>query len=96
MEPIKRAIGYCRVSTDEQSRNGLSMDGQESKIKAFAESQGWELAGIYSDPGFSGKDLKRPALSKMIEDIKAGQIDIVLVYKVDRLYGRGDVASELN
>jgi site-specific DNA recombinase len=81
----KRAIGYCRVSTDEQSRNGLSMDGQEAKIRAFAKSQGWDLTEMYSDPGYSGKDLNRPGISRMIEDAEAGRFDAVLVYKVDRL-----------
>ena len=84
-DAIKKAVGYCRVSTDEQSRNGLSMDGQEAKVRAFAESQGWKLTGMYPDPGYSGKDLNRPGLSRMVEDIKAGMVDVVLVYKVDRL-----------
>jgi site-specific DNA recombinase len=84
----KRAIGYCRVSTDEQSRNGLSLDGQEAKIRSFAKSQGWDLTEIYSDPGYSGKDLNRPGVSRMIQDAEAGRFDVILVYKVDRLSRR--------
>jgi DNA invertase Pin-like site-specific DNA recombinase len=46
-----RTVGYVRVSTDEQARNGLSPEGQESRIKSFCESQGWDLIKIYSAPG---------------------------------------------
>jgi len=80
----KRAVGYCRVSTDEQAK-GLSLDNQSDRIKSYCQSQGWELGEVYSDPGYSGKDLNRPDLSRMIERIKAGGIDVVLIYKLDRL-----------
>lgn len=79
-----KACAYCRVSTEEQIR-GLSLGNQESKIKSFCESQGWQLTEVYSDPGYSGKDLNRPGVSRMIEDIRNKKIDVCLVYKVDRL-----------
>jgi site-specific DNA recombinase len=80
-----RAVGYIRVSTDEQANEGQSLDNQSARIKAYAESQGWELIGIYREEGYSGKVIERPELTRMIDDIKSGKINVVLVYKVDRL-----------
>lgn len=85
---IKRIVGYVRVSTEEQASEGLSLDHQEGRIRAYAESQGWELLKIYREEGFSGKTKDRPELKNMIKDIEAGEIDCVLVYKVDRLTRR--------
>jgi len=80
-----RAAAYIRVSTDEQVSEGQSLENQEARIRAYADSQGWELADTYREEGQSGKDLQRPELSRMLADIEAGNLDIVLVYKVDRL-----------
>jgi site-specific DNA recombinase len=80
-----RAAGYIRVSTDEQASEGQSLDNQSARIRAFAESQGWDLITIYREEGFSGKVIDRPAMNNLLEDINSGKIDIVLVYKVDRL-----------
>lgn len=83
-KPI-RAAGYVRVSTDEQAMEGQSLENQSARIKAYAESQGWDLIEIYREEGYSGKVIDRPELSKLIENIKAGKFDVILVYKVDRL-----------
>jgi site-specific DNA recombinase len=80
-----RAAGYVRVSTDEQAREGCSLDNQEARIRAYSDSQEWELVRIYREEGQSGKTMKRPQLLEMVEDIKAGKVDCVLVYRVDRL-----------
>jgi site-specific DNA recombinase len=80
-----RAVGYVRVSTDEQAREGCSLDNQEARIRAYSDSQEWELVRIYREEGQSGKTMKRPQLLEMVEDIKAGKVDCVLVYRVDRL-----------
>jgi site-specific DNA recombinase len=82
------AVGYARVSTDEQAIEGQSLDNQESRIRAYSDSQGWELAEIYREEGQSGKSLDRPELSRMITDLKLERFGIVLVYKVDRLTRR--------
>ena len=60
-----------------------------------AESQGWELLKIYREEGYSGKTKDRPEFKKMIEDIKARGIDVVLVYKVDRLTRKQRVLWEM-
>ena len=83
-----RAAGYIRVSTDEQVSDGLSLSCQESRIRAYAESQNWIIVNIYREEGISGKTLERPQLKRMLADIKDNSFDIVLVYKVDRLTRR--------
>lgn len=81
---MKTAI-YIRVSTEEQAKEGYSISAQMQKLRAFCISQGWEVAGIYTDEGISAKDMKRPDLKRMLDDIKAGEIECVLVYRLDRL-----------
>lgn len=84
MDEVRKAAVYTRVSTAEQV-NGFSLDEQEKKCKAQIEAKGWELVGVYSDPGRSGRTLDRDGLQKMLADIKAGLIQTVVVYKLDRL-----------
>lgn len=81
---MKTAI-YARVSTEEQAKEGYSIEAQENRLKDFVSSQGWVVADLYIDNGFSAKNLERPEMKRMIRDIKKGRIDVVLVYKLDRL-----------
>ncbi|EOP86000.1 hypothetical protein IGM_04375 [Bacillus cereus HuB4-4] len=76
---------YIRVSTEEQAKEGYSIANQKEKLIAFCESQGWSSYKIYSDEGYSAKDMKRPALQEMFNDMTQGVIKIILVYKLDRL-----------
>lgn len=76
---------YVRVSTQEQAQNGSSIEEQEARLRAYAASMGWTVRDVYIDPGFSGATLDRPRLQAMISDIKAGKIQKVVVYKLDRL-----------
>ena len=78
---------YTRVSTDTQAEKDFSScEAQEEKIRAFIKSQNnWKVFKVYSDAGFTGANLNRPALQELLEDIKQGGINIVLVYKIDRL-----------
>lgn len=78
-----QVAAYIRVSTDKQADKGYSLNEQEERIKAYCKAKNWELIRIYSDGGFSGGNLDRPALQELIRDIKA--YDIVLVNKLDRL-----------
>src|SRR5476649_1011728 len=87
--PVRCAI-YTRVSTDqglEQDFN--SLDAQYDASQAYIRSQvhaGWTLLrSKYDDGGFSGGNTDRPALQRLLEDIRAGKVDIIVVYKVDRL-----------
>jgi len=78
---------YTRVSTDNQAEKEFnSCEAQEEKIRAFIKSQNnWEVFKVYSDSGYTGANLNRPALQELLQDIKQGEINIVLVYKIDRL-----------
>ena len=84
----------CAVYTRKSSEEGLdmefnSLDAQRESCEAFVASQkaeGWvTLPGRYDDGGFSGGTLERPALGRLIADIEAGRVDVVVVYKIDRL-----------
>lgn len=82
---MTKAAGYIRVSTDEQAEHGVSLPSQKSRITAYCQSQGWQLHDIYVDDGYSGKNLERPGMSKLIDDAKENKIDAVIVIKLDRL-----------
>lgn len=80
-----RAAIYVRVSTREQAEEGFSISAQRQRLEAYCESQGWEIAGYFVDEGVSAKDTNRDELKRMIKHIENGLIDVVLVYKLDRL-----------
>ena len=87
---IKRCAVYTRKSTDEGLEQQFnSLDAQREAGEAYILSQkanGWAcLPEHYDDGGFSGGNTNRPGLKKMLEDIRNGLIDIVVVYKIDRL-----------
>ena len=86
---IRCAI-YTRKSTEERlDQQFNSLDAQREAAEAYIRSQkceGWEIVyDRYDDGGFSGGNIERPALKRLMEDIQAGKIDCVVVYKVDRL-----------
>jgi len=77
---------YGRVSTEEQAQEGFSIRAQQQKLKEYANIRDWSVYGIYLDEGISGKNItQRPAITRMIADIKAGYVKNVLVFKIDRL-----------
>lgn len=80
---------YARVSTDEQAKNGQSIEAQQAALRSWAESNQHDVCGEYIDAGVSGKNAlkKRPALSQFIQDLEAGlQVDALVFCKLDRLY----------
>lgn len=80
----KRAGLYIRVSTEEQVDN-YSIPEQKRRLEAYCQSHDWAIAEEYIDGGFSGAKLDRPAMQKMITDTKAGNLDVVVSLKLDRL-----------
>lgn len=81
-----KVAGYIRVSTEEQAKEGYSLDAQKERLINFCKSQdGWDLIEIYPEEGKSAKDLNRPELQKMLKDAQSGMFDVVLVYRLDRL-----------
>ncbi|WP_336967089.1 recombinase family protein [Bacillus cereus] len=80
-----RCAIYARVSTEEQAVEGYSISAQKKKLTAYCETQDWDVVGYYVDEGISAKNTNRPELIRMIDHIKKGLIDCVLVYRLDRL-----------
>ena len=90
LTPIKRCALYTRKSSEEGLEQGFnSLDAQREACAAYVKSQkaeGWTaLATVYDDGGYSGGTIERPALIRLLADIEAGKIDVVVVYKIDRL-----------
>ena len=84
----------CAVYTRKSTEDGLeqdfnSLDAQREACTAYVASQrheGWEaVPDLYDDGGFSGRTMERPALKQLLAEIETGRIDIIVVYKVDRL-----------
>ena len=85
-----RCAIYTRVSTDERlDMEFNSLDAQREAALSYIASQkheGWILVGDrYDDGGFSGGSMERPALQRLLRDVESGVIDVIVVYKVDRL-----------
>lgn len=76
---------YIRVSTDAQREEGYSIEAQKEMLTAYCVSKGIKKYDYYIDGGFSGSNIDRPELKRLINDIKKGKIGCVLVYKLDRL-----------
>lgn len=79
---LTKAAIYIRVSTQEQVEN-YSIEVQRERIRAFCTAKNWEVYDEYIDGGYSGSNLERPAIKKLLSDLK--NIDVVVVYKLDRL-----------
>lgn len=75
---------YSRVSTEEQAKEGLSVEAQVDKCKSFCDAREWEVFKVYKDAGFSAGSLNRPALELLLRDAQEKRFDIILVYKIDR------------
>ncbi len=80
-----KAVGYIRVSTNEQAESGLSLAYQTEKIKAYATALDLNLVKIIEDAGASAKDLNREGLQKAISMIEAKEADTIIILKLDRL-----------
>ena len=82
----KQAVIYIRVSTDEQAKNGLSLQGQLQACQEYAQQEGWKVMKVFEDAGESAKTANRPQLLSMLEFVRKnkGQIKFVIVWKVDR------------
>ncbi|WP_262299673.1 recombinase family protein [Microvirga sesbaniae] len=86
-EVASKAVGYIRVSSEEQASSGFGLTTQEAAIKAFAASQGYELLEVVSDPGVSGatKPGDREGFRRIVEMAEQGAFSVLLVWKFDRL-----------
>ena len=81
---VVRAAIYTRVSTEDQAKEGFSLDAQIEKLRAYCIARDWMIAGEYIDDGYSGRKTKRPAYARMMEEID--KWDMLLVIKMDRIH----------
>jgi len=79
-----RAAVYIRVSTEEQSEEGYSLAAQKSFLQDYCISENWEVADIYEDDGYSGRNIKRPEYTRMMNEHE--KWDVLLVLKMDRIH----------
>jgi len=79
---------YIRVSSKQQAENGQGLDSQRSAIEAYAKQQGWAIAQWFEDKGVSGDEENRPAILDLTTAVEAGEINTVLVDRLDRLSRR--------
>ena len=70
---------------NEQKENGYSIDSQLRMIKEYCERNNYIIVSTYNDAGYSGKDLMRPEMQRLLQDIKSKKIDKLVAIKVDRL-----------
>lgn len=85
---LLRVAGYARVSTQEQKLHGVSIAAQEQALSAWAEEHGHVYVGCYNDAGISARSryTKRPALLRLLEDVRAKRVDLIVFTKLDRWF----------
>ena len=85
---IRRVGLYGRVSTEEQALKGFSIEAQVDAMKEYCKKNNLKIVDVYLDEGISGAKppLKRPALKRLLEDVEAGKIDMILFTKLDRWF----------
>ena len=76
---------YVRVSTQEQAREGYSIEEQKDKLIKYAEAHGWIIYNTYVDAGYSGGSLERPSIKRLLDDADGNKFTKVVVYKLDRI-----------
>lgn len=85
---VEEVALYIRVSTDEQAINGDSLRTQRDELTKYALENSYHIYDIYEDDGFSATNLNRPALQRLLEDVRHGKINRILITKLDRLSRR--------
>jgi len=79
-----RVAVYTRVSTEDQAKEGFSLEAQRERLEAYCKARGWTVAKGYVDDGHTGRDTKRPAYQRMMAE--RGGWDTLLVIKMDRIH----------
>lgn len=80
----KLILGYARVSSEEQAQHGISISAQRDILNGYAAMNQTQIE-IYEDPGYSGKNINRPAMIRLLDRCRAGGVSAVVVWKLDRL-----------
>src|SRR5205814_2425028 len=84
-EAVIKALGYIRVSTDEQVASGAGLDAQRAVILAEAKRRGWPVEVVSEPKGASSATLQRPGLSAVLDQLDRGEAQVLIVAKLDRL-----------
>src|SRR3972149_2008399 len=79
-----RAALYTRVSTEDQAKEGFSLEAQIDRLRSYCQARGWTVYKEYVEDGYSGRDTKRPAYQKLLGEIN--NWDVLLVLKMDRIH----------
>ncbi|MBP3386507.1 MAG: recombinase family protein [Candidatus Methanomethylophilaceae archaeon] len=79
-----RAALYARVSTEDQAKEGFSLDAQIKRLEAYCKVRGWDIADRYVDEGYSGRNTDRPEYNRMMSNMEGW--DLILVLKMDRIH----------
>ena len=86
MQETKNAGIYIRVSTEDQAREGFSLGEQQEKLEQLCKYKDYKVFKIYKDAGISAKDMEhRSAFQQMLQDMRAGKINYIVAYKLDRV-----------
>lgn len=94
---MNRAALYIRVSSKMQAEEGFSMEAQHDILMSVIERKSLDLFKVYSDPAISGKTFKRPGVQMMLQDMKDGKFDTIIIHKLDRLSrNQGDLYGFIN
>jgi len=81
---MTRAAIYTRVSTEDQAKEGFSLEAQQERLEAYCAARGWGVGGVYVDEGHSGRTIERPAYTRMMLDRL--RWDVLLILKMDRIH----------
>jgi DNA invertase Pin-like site-specific DNA recombinase len=81
---VVRVALYTRVSTEDQAKEGFSLEAQKERLQAYCLARDWTIGARYVDDGYSGRDTKRPAYQRMLEE--RDRWDTLLVIKMDRIH----------
>jgi site-specific DNA recombinase len=79
------AVGYVRVSTQDQVKEGFSLAAQRRRIESYCKAAGWALGNVFADEGVTGTSIDRPAFTQMLNGVLAGGVDRIVFVKLDRL-----------
>jgi site-specific DNA recombinase len=82
---MQKVVGYIRVSTEMQARDGISLEMQRSKIEAYCSLHELTLSEIIADEGCSAKSMNRSGIQTLVSMVKAGEVEAIITYKLDRL-----------
>ncbi|HML39872.1 MAG TPA: recombinase family protein [Bellilinea sp.] len=77
---------YTRISRLDPRHHGYSLEIQPDRSEEYVKSKGWRVYAIYEDPAKTGRNSRRPGLQRMLQDVRAGRITVVVVHRLDRLY----------